>query len=187
MQPEHPPGRPRPNRILLKLVVFVVLVLAAVIAGLIIAARPSHATGQPGTGHASAGVVPGGTCDTPGVEARHGAQRYRCWQKPGEDCPHWHWAYNPDVPKSTRTVWPAGPCTTCSPSTPAPPSSPVAAPHPADTSPPAAIPPPTSPAADTLPVTGQSGSVLLLVPLGVAAVVAGSVLRFSRRARRSVG
>lgn len=192
--PHHAPPNAR-RRVAVALFAFAAL--AVLILALALTQRPAHATARPSTaatdtGYASAGVVPGGTCDTPDVVARHGTERYRCWQKPGEDCPHWHWVYNPDTPKSTRTAWVPAPCTTCSatptppaPSTPAP-STPLAS----SPAPPAAVPHPpasttTVPAAgpvDQLPVTGDGGRAPLLAGLGAALVAAGGLLRW--RARR---
>lgn len=62
-------------------------------------------------------ATPGSACDRAGqtttIDTRDGRQTYRCEQRPGEDCPHWHWVYNPGVPRSQWTPRPAGPCPTC--------------------------------------------------------------------------
>lgn len=205
-----PPAPPRRTQRLVVLAALAALALVLAIIGLLLATQhTAHATSKPdsgtsstrtpdGSGYASAGVVPGGTCTTPGVVARHGTQQYRCWQKPGEVCPHWHWVYRPDVPKSTRTAWPAAPCTACSPTatppmtppattppvaTSSPTPTPAGVPRPVDTTPPAAVDvpvatqPPTT--TGTLPVTGAPAGVTALV--GLLLALAGVGLRFRPR------
>lgn len=166
----NPPGRHRAGstRILIALVVLAAAAVAALVVGLVLAQQPAHANG-----HTSGGVVPGAACTTPGVVAARGVERYQCVQRPGEDCPHWHWIYNPDTPKSTRTAWPVAPCRTCTPP-PAVPSSPPAGSTPPPAVVPVDLPPPA--AADKLPVTGGDVGVTALV--GVLFTAAGVGLRF---------
>lgn len=125
----------------------------------------------------SAGWKPGDRCTAGTATRTRGGVTYECVQKAWDDCPRWHAVKPADY--TPPTGWSRPPQRPCAP---------VCSPSPtALATTPAVVPSRSVAAPAALPVTGQSGSVLLLVPLGLVAVVAGSVLRFSRRARRSAG
>lgn len=148
-------------------------------------------------------VVPGSACDHVGQvrEGRNG-QEYRCEQRPGEDCPRWHWVYNPDVPHGQWTPKPPAPCPSsrsCSPKPTPTPSTTSASSSPPASTPPATTAPPTSPAGTTrppagttppasLPVTGGRGPTpLQLAGGGAVIVLAGTGLVKAGRRRRPRG
>ncbi len=161
------------------------LVGAALITGAAVAALslPAAASG----GH----VVPGSECKTVGQTgvARNGST-YRCEQHEGDDCPRWHWIYNPQVPRGSWSPRPHGPCD-CPPSTtPSPSGTPSSSPSPSTSVSAAGTPTATSTSTGTttvgneLPVTGPAtywtaGAGLFLLVLGAGAIAAGR-----RRQRR---
>src|SRR5213076_2265565 len=68
-------------------------------------------------------VVAGAACEHAGATgANKKGVAYRCEQRRGEDCPHWHWVYNPATPTGTRSAWPVGPCGQCTPPVTTPPA-----------------------------------------------------------------
>lgn len=67
---------------------------------------------------APAPVKPGDTCTQTGAFGHDKkGQRYICRQASDEDCPHWHWVYNRNVPKG-QTPASAAPCVNCPSATP---------------------------------------------------------------------
>ncbi len=120
---------------------------------------------------------PQGQCATIGatttIRTKDGAQQYRCEQRPGDDCPRWHWIYNPGVPRGHHTPRPGQPCTTCASST----ATATAAATPTKTT--------TAKAgAPILPVTGFSPWVL--VGIALLMLAAGTTLiRLSRRPKEA--
>ncbi len=155
----------------------------------------------PVTAAAGGRVVPGAECSVVGATGWHGDDQYRCVQKPGDDCPHWHWAYRKGTPH-TWSPRPAGPCNCPSPSVSASPStSPAASPSASTSSGPsastspsitpsatvttAATPTPTdtdttTTVGDQLPVTG--GPVVPLLAVGGLVLLAGlGARRYGRR------
>lgn len=141
-------------------------------------------------------VTPGAACSTVGATGQHDGQTYRCERHKGETCPHFHWIYNPGVPKSGRTAWPVPSCP-CASSTPTPtgspttpasptaPASPSTAPASTQASPTTALSAPTVQVVTTgsLPVTG-SPIVGLLVLGGLSLAVGLLILAAARAWRR---
>lgn len=128
-------------------------------------------------------LVPGAACPDAGrLGVLHG-QQYRCWQKPDETCPHWHWVYHPGPSGSPWSPRPAGPC----PCTPTPtvsvsPSGGYGSRPPS--SPPGTVPAPsTTPVgyAGTLPLTGPHTRVVVWLGLGFVAAGVGCLLLGRRR------
>lgn len=105
-------------------------------------------------------VVPGAPCVHIGAQGIHGSETYRCEQHAGESCPHFHWIYNPGVPKSGQTAWPLPtcPCTSATPT-----ASPTVGPTPSHT--PAVAPSPTGTVATATPTPTRTAS----SPTGTAA------------------
>ncbi len=156
----------------------------------------------PVTAAAGGRVVPGAECSVVGATGWHGDDQYRCVRKPGDDCPHWHWAYRKGTPH-TWSPRPAGPCDCPSPSASAaasssPPSSATPSPSlagspspsatasatPSATVTTAATPTPTgtdtTTVGDQLPVTG--GPVVPLLAVGGLVLLAGlGARRYGRR------
>lgn len=151
------------------------LVLLAILALILIAiaGKAAHAS-TGGSGGLAGSVVPGAACDQPGATGTKHDARYRCEQRPGEDCPHWHWIAPPGTPHGTWSPRPVGPCPACSPTPSVPPTSPPSSPTPASTrSAPAPV------GGSRLPVTGPGVALLLLAGIGLAG--GGSVLRWRFR------
>lgn len=137
-------------------------------------------------------ITPGGKCSHVGQTGHHGQETYRCTQKPGDDCPRWHWSYRSGTPKSGRTSWPTGP-RNCSPSpshsaSPSPSGSPSGSPSatPSDTPTPSDSPSATGTPAGggpaQLPVTGPGLRDLYLALFGAASIWVGRKLyRYGRQ------
>ncbi len=121
--------------------------------------------------------------------ARNG-EHYRCEQHEGDDCPRWHWVYNPQTPRGSWSPRPHGPCD-CPPSTtPSPSGTPSSSPSPSPSTSVSAAGTPTAtstsntPVGKELPVTGTTpywtaGAGLVLLLTGTGVMVAGH-----RRQRR---
>lgn len=148
----------------------------------------------PAAATAGGNIVPGAECSTVGATGRHGGERYRCEQKPGDDCPVWHWVYNPDTPRGNWSPRPGGPCD-CPPSpshstSPSPSARPSTStsrsPAPATTA--TTVRTPTAngtpvPIDGELPVTG--GAATTLAGSGLLLILAGAVGRYVVRLRRT--
>ncbi len=139
----------------------------------------------PGTVLAGGRAVPGAACDRTGrqttIDTRHGRQTYRCEQRAGEDCPHWHWVYDPAVPRGQWTPRPAGPCPSCAtppatfPATPsAPPSARTSALVRDD------VPAPAPAQAAALPITGGPDVFTLVGIAGALLFLGGSLVLLAR-------
>lgn len=99
------------------------------------------------------------------LETRNGLQTYRCEQRPDDQCPVWHWVYNPDVPKGQTAATGCPECPSAPPSSAPPPAVPPASPP---------VQPP--PARATLPVTDDLTLPPWVLAAAVLAVVAGAGL-----------
>ncbi len=125
---------------------------------------------------------PGAACPddkvgkTSQLQTRNGLQTYRCEQRPDDDCPVWHWVYDPGVPVGQTPADRCPQCPTSPPATTAPPTVPPSVPT--------VVPPVVEPPAQraTLPVTGDLSLPPWLLACAVLAVVVGAGLyRIGRR------
>lgn len=192
-------------RLFVRLGAGVALVAALIVMGLIALSPSAAATGGSG-GHAGGygnEVVPGSPCI--GQEGKHGHKNgkpYKCWQKPGEDCPRWHRVIVSGEPTGKWSSRPAAPCPQCpspSPSSASPkPSSSSVKPS-ASTSTSTSTPPSVRPSvsASVVPVPGGGGNtganlpvtgpaLLITVGAGVALLAVGWLLRRAGRIRRTI-
>lgn len=181
---------PRWPRRLVFIGLALLLAAAVVVLALALLSRPASATvgvGGPTGGQYVGEVVPGSACEHEGDRGTKNDKSYRCVQKPGEDCPHWHRVVVPGEPVGSWSPRPVGPCPRCSPSPSAsespsasPSMTPLASPSEGTGGPGGG----STPGGGGLPVTGPA--VLVLVALGFGLVGGGWLLRRAGRVRRTV-